>query len=316
MVDAEARGLEGGAQRRTPGRVARVLLLDVSIVVEGGDHGVLLRPGHHQPEVLAHRQELADDGGVAGHEGAAVAGQVGALRERVHGQEALVRPPRDRGMQHRERRGVPAALDVALVADQEHPPFPAPGDDLAQVVGRQHTAGRVGRRVQPEQARSLGSEGRQRVGREAAGPGQARTHLVGRVGQRGVDHQVAGTEAEVDGQGGDELLRADHRQDPVEAETAHAVVAREPVDACLASLGQPDGDGIAVGVRCVTQRPLDHGGSRVHRRADGKVDDAVRVGAGALGVLRQLVPGEIREPGRHVRGGHSWFCGGRASMKG
>ena len=89
---------------RYAGRVARVLLGDVLVVVEGRLHRHLLRPGHLQPEVLAHREQLADHGGVAGHERAPVAGQVGPLRQRVHREDAGRVAVADVGVQHADRR--------------------------------------------------------------------------------------------------------------------------------------------------------------------------------------------------------------------
>ena len=119
VVDPEAGRLEGRPERRTTGRVAGVLLLDVGVVVEGGDHRALLGAGHHQPEVLAYGEQLADHGRVAGDERAAVAGEVGALRERVDREDALERAAVDVGVQHRDGLGLPGALEVALVGDEQ-----------------------------------------------------------------------------------------------------------------------------------------------------------------------------------------------------
>ena len=75
-------------QPRAAGGVRRVLLLDVGVVLERGDHRALLGPGHLEAEVLADGEQLADQGGVAGDERAAVAREVGALGQRVDGEDA------------------------------------------------------------------------------------------------------------------------------------------------------------------------------------------------------------------------------------
>ena len=174
VVDPEAGGLERRLQRRTTGRVAGVLLHGVLVVVERGDHRALLGTGHHQPEVLAYGEQLADDRRVPRDERAAVAREVGPLGQRVHGEDALVRAVADVGVQHRVGVGLPGALDVALVADQQHPALAAPGDHLAQVVLRQHPAGGVGRRVEPEQLRRARPDRGQRVAGEHVGAGELR----------------------------------------------------------------------------------------------------------------------------------------------
>ncbi len=223
-------------QRRAAGGVAGVLLEDVLVVVERGDHRVLLRAGHDQAEVLADGQQLADHGRVAGDERAAVAGQVGALRERVHGEDALERAAVDVGVEHRDRLGLPGALEVALVGDQQGSALAAPVDDLAQVVRRQHPAGRVGGRVHPDEGRVARADRGERVGGHDVGAGQRGSDLVGRVGQGGSDDEVAGAETELGRQPRDQLLGADRREHPVEPEAGDAEAAGEPVHARLAGL--------------------------------------------------------------------------------
>ena len=52
-----------GAQQRAPGGVPLALHGHVLVVAERGDHRGLDRGRHHQPGVLAHRQQLADQAG-------------------------------------------------------------------------------------------------------------------------------------------------------------------------------------------------------------------------------------------------------------
>ena len=83
---------------------------------------------------------------------------------------------------------------------------------------------------------SAGRSGPSAVSESAAtraGAGERGADLVGRVGQLGEDDQVAGAEAEVDRQRGDQLLGADHRQHLVEAEPGDAVRAGQPVEGGL-----------------------------------------------------------------------------------
>jgi hypothetical protein len=127
-----------------------VLLLDVRVVVEGRDHRGLHRPGHHQSEVAPHRQELLDDDRVPGDERAAVAGEVGALGQRVHGEDAVERAAVDLRVQHRDGAAplvvvLPDALEVALVGDQQGSALATPVHDLAEVLHGQHLAGGVRR---------------------------------------------------------------------------------------------------------------------------------------------------------------------------
>ena len=63
-----AAGLRGGGR-------SGALLLFVRVVVEGRDHRGLHRRGHHHAGVLADRQQLGDQRGVAGDETGPVTGE-------------------------------------------------------------------------------------------------------------------------------------------------------------------------------------------------------------------------------------------------
>ncbi len=298
-----------------------MLRLDVLVVLERRAHRDLLRRGHHQSEVLAHREQLADHGRVAGHERAPVAGKVGPLRQRVHREDPGRVAAADVGVQHADRSLGPGALEVALVGHQQRPPLPAPVDDLAQVVDRQHPAGRVGRRVDPDQRDAFRADRGEGVGRDRARTGQSGTDLVGRVGELRDHDQVARAEPELGGQRAHELLGADRGQHGVEPETGDAEPTLQPVEARLPGVSPADGDRVAGGVGGFAKRGLHHLGRRVHRRADGQVDDAVLVAARGLGVRREVVPREVREAladlhrrGRPVTPGSA--AGGRRSVGG
>ena len=77
------------ARKLEPLPVAVPLDVDVVVVGEGHRAGGLDRAGHHQPGVLAHVEEEADQLGVAGVEAGPHPGQVGALGQRVDGDHAL-----------------------------------------------------------------------------------------------------------------------------------------------------------------------------------------------------------------------------------
>ena len=218
VVDPEAGGLERRAQRRTPGGVARVLLVDVRVVVERRHHRRLLRA-------------RASSGRGSCGPRAARRSRPGRRRRRRSGSRpgwsastASARPGCPRGCRRRRRggaprpaRALPDALDVALVGDQQHTALAAPVDDLRRwSTGSTRPVGFDGELSHSSRGVS-GPERGQRVGGHGAGAGQDGADLVGRVGDLRVDHQVTGTDAEVARHRRDQLLGADDRQHAVEA---------------------------------------------------------------------------------------------------
>ncbi len=187
----------------------------MAVVVEGDDGGRLGGTRHHHPDVLADLLQVVDEFGVAGVETDANPGQVGTLRQRVHGDDTV-----GAVLQDRPRRALPGELHVALIGEHRHVVDATPGGDGAEVVAR---AGRIARRVDPQRQRSSrvrlvdGVEGQLSVGRERHGnrtaPGEDGAHLVGGVGDLGVQHRVAVRTAQLQPlrKGADELLRADAR---------------------------------------------------------------------------------------------------------
>ena len=187
-----------------PGGVRRALHVDVGVVVEGGDHRALLRAGHLEAEVLADREQLADQRRVAGHERAAVAGEVGPLGEGVDGEDALGRAAVDlrvRGSTAAARRGrrtrrtrcsTRRRRASCRARGTSRPPCGGGPSGSTRPVGLDgllsHSSARRARDRTPSASRS----------RPARGTGQRRADLVGRVGQRRVADQVTRTDAEVD----------------------------------------------------------------------------------------------------------------------
>ena len=91
-----------------PGRVPGLLLDRVRVVGQRGDHRRLDRGGHDHPGLPRDEQQLLHQRGVAGHEAGPVAGQVGPLGQREHGEHAVERAAAHRLVQHRDRAWRPS----------------------------------------------------------------------------------------------------------------------------------------------------------------------------------------------------------------
>src|SRR3546814_3971901 len=92
--------------------------------------------------VLADRTQVGDQLEVAGVEAGAAAGEVGPLRQRMDGQDAL-----DAVVQDRAGRPVPGEGDVALVGQDRDPTATAPLGRRPEVV---EAAGGVAGGVDPQ----------------------------------------------------------------------------------------------------------------------------------------------------------------------
>ncbi len=198
-------------------------------------------------------------------------------------------------VQHRDRLGLPAQFQVALVADHQHPVLARPRHGAPQLGDAQHPAGRVGRRVQPEQLQP----GRVQLPRvlvdHVVGPGQPGADLVGRIGQPRIGHPVTRAQAQLRRQRGDQFLRADQRQHVPVRQPGGAQPPLGPADQGVPQRRGPPHGGVAGAVGGSGQRVLDGPGHRVDRRADGQVHDPVGVPGGGGLVRFQPVPGEHRQ---------------------
>ncbi len=267
------------------------------VVAERGDRRRLDRGRRHHPAVLADLEQLAEYGRVTHDEGRAVAGEVGALRERVDGDDPLVRTAADVLVEHGDGLGLPAELQVALVAEDQHAVLARPGHDPGQLVLRQDAARRVGRGVEPEQLQALRVQLRRVVVDDGLGTAEPRADLVRRVGEPRVGDLVARAETQLRGQPGDQFLGADDRQHVLVPDTHRAEPALRPAGQGVTQrLGAPHRR-IAGAVRCGDQRLLDQLGHRVDGRADRQVHHAVRMARGRRLAGRELVPGKDRKTG-------------------
>ena len=123
-------------QRRPTRGVAGALLDGVGVVAQGRGHRDLLRARAGSARGSCGRRAARPRPRGRRRRSRAVAGEVGALGQRVDGEDAVVATAGDVGVEHRDRRfTLPAALEVALVADQQRAALAAPRDDLAQVLG-------------------------------------------------------------------------------------------------------------------------------------------------------------------------------------
>ncbi len=229
------------------------------------------------PTCLRTSRQVLDEVRVAGVEPDSHAGQVGALRQRVHGDHTV-----ETMFEDRTAPSSPRELHVALVGEHGDAVPPAPCRGGAQVVDG---AGRVAGAVDPQcqRSRRIGRVDRRQVQpsglREwdghGAASGQRGTHLVGRVGDRRVQHgvEVGSAQPQPLRQRAHELLRADARRRMGgihgEVEAALDPACDRPPQGGGADAGRVT----ALAVRC-GQR-LDHGRrGRVTRRPDRQVDHA------------------------------------------
>ena len=233
-------------------------------------------------------------------------------------------PPLTSGCSTETGLGLPGALQVALVGDQQGAALAAPVDDLAQVVGRQHPAGRVGRRVDPDQRRVARAERGQRVGGDDLGADQRRTDLVGRVGQlRAGRRGRPGPRPRWVGSPAISSLEPIDGSTPSRPRPVTPKRRREPVDAGLPGLRQADGGRVARASRrrraAPAARPRGVGSTGVPTERSTMPSGWARA-CSAYGVSwsqgKSGSRAETRPCERRPRQAHSWFCGGSAAIIG
>ena len=218
------------AARLAPRGVALALLGDVGVVAERRDHRRLHRSRDDQPGVLAHLEQRARrsrDRRRRSRRGSRRGWNAWTASGRRAG--PVGSPPQTPRIEDADRLGVPAELEVALVADDERRRARAPSRRSWQVLGGQHLTGRVRRRVDPEQPYPRRARASSRLSYvTGSAPASSAPDGVGRVGERRQRDRLAGADAEQRRQQRDEFLAADRRQ--------HADAVRRPEPA-----GRPAG---------------------------------------------------------------------------
>jgi hypothetical protein len=288
------------------------LFLDMGVVRPGGGGGGLDRTGDHHPRVRPDLADVGDEVAVAGQEPAPIAGHVGPLREGVDHEDPVGARGQRGGAGHRLALVVPHVLHVALVAGHDDPPLAGPGHRGGELLGSGNGSGRVPRLVEPEELGPrrvlLGDLAQVEVPsprrlRDGHGPqpGQAGTHLVGRVGHRRVQDGVTLGRAEVQHrrQGGHEFFGAD-AGDHLAGWHRHAETPFHPSAGRLPQGGGADGAGVPGPLRSGDGEGLENlGRYGVARGADRQVDDPTgRLGRLALqGVEARVGVGREHEAG-------------------
>ena len=151
VADSETRAGQRFAQYRTARPVTLLLRGGVLVVIKRGSSRSLDRIRRHHPGVLTHLKQLRDHRRITRQERRAVAGQIRALRQRVHRDHAVVRTAAHAGVQNRHRFGaLPPEHDVALVRDHQHVAGPRPGDDFAERLRAVDASVRIAWRIQPQ----------------------------------------------------------------------------------------------------------------------------------------------------------------------
>jgi hypothetical protein len=213
----------------------------------------------------------------------------------VDGEEAREVAVVDAGVEHREGLGLPGELAVALVAGQHRAHAAGRGHERASLVEGEDAAARVGRGVDPDQAGVRGD----RIGvveRDGAGAGRQRADLVGGVGAFREDDRRAVADAEQRRQPADELLGAHHGHHRGVGQRHGGPPTLEVAADGGARGGIPPDRRVAGRVAGGGQRVDGDPGRRVDGRADGEVDDAVRVSLGGAACVGERVPGEVGQP--------------------
>ena len=217
--------------------VPLALHLYVSVVVVGHCRSGLYRSGNHEPCVFANLREKRDQLAVACVETRSNSSEVRTLRQRMDCEYAVGAVFKDCAP-----GTVPRVADVALVGEDRHVVGATPSRRSTEVV---ESARRVPGRVDPQTKRSPRVFGRDRVEshtellidghRDRSTTSEKCAHLVGRVGNRWVQHGVSfrRSKLQVLRCGGDEFLRADARGDLRHRIDRRAGRARQPARRCF-----------------------------------------------------------------------------------
>ena len=296
--DVDADQVEGVGHGDEARLVAGPLRVHVGVVGPGRHRRRLHRPRHHEPGVLPDLGQVAHQLRVAGVEAGPGAGQVRALRQRVHREHAVGAVLEDRA-----GRAVPRELHVALVAEHRHAVGTTPGGGSAKVA---QLARRVAGHVHPQAQGASGVTGvdvvHVGIGHRPA-PGQRGAHGVGGVADRRVEDgvEVGPPEPKPLGHARDQLLGADAGGD-VGGVDRHAEPTVHPGRRALPVGRGPHRRGVAALGPGARQRVEHDIGRGVAGRADGEVDEpAGQGGAERLQLVEPIVGvGRGDERLRHV----------------
>jgi hypothetical protein len=295
VLDRQSGRLHGGQEDVAAAGIPIPLPALVLVIGQCGDHRRLHRRGHHHAGVPAHGEEFSDHVRIARHETRAVTGKRAALRQRVRGQQARVVAARHLVAKQRHRFGIPAQADVALVGDHQSAALAGPADHLAKVVGAQHAAGGVARRIDVDERRPSRAELGQRVSEHHLCTRHPSADFVGGISEFGNNDDIVVTKAKQRRQPGDQLLSADHRQHRVGCQTGDPIPAAQRRHRGFPQRGCARGRQIAGRGAGRGQRFADQRSDRIDRRPDGQVHDAIGVRTGEHGRVGERVPREHRQ---------------------
>ncbi len=332
LLDGETGGREPLLQLPASLLVPAALREHRGVVGQCRHSGGLDGARHDQTEVFAQRHQTVDQGGIAGDEAEPVTGQVAALGQRMHREQAGGVAVAHVGVQDRQRRRIPAQIEVALVRRDEHVVGARPLHDGAQLLEVEYPPGRVGRRIQPDHADAARRDGLpagglpaggrsehtgrgQRAGQVGAqhlGARHPGAHLIGGIGQVRDDDDIAGTQPELCRERGHQLLRADRRQHVLRVDI-DAVRTVQPCGVRGAQRARAVHLRVAGRVGRVGQCGADGHRDPIDRGADGQVHQTVRVLGSARLRRGDRVPRKVRQGDR---GAAAWCAGFRHGNRG
>ena len=272
VVDPVPDVLQGRHHDAATPPVTICLDLDVSVIVQGGNHGSTHRSGDHEPGMLPYCEELADERLITGQEPGPVAGHVGSFRQRVRREQAAVITVANLVVKDRVRLSVPDELPVALIGDQHGTSSASVTDPASQLVCRHHPPTGIRRGIDPDEVdRAIGIRGiGELVGMirsDDPSPGELGAHSVGRVGRDRHDDRAVRRQPQLGGQPGNELLGADDWQHVLMVQSTHRPPALQVAHDGVPQLCSTPHRGIAVGIRGLGKGMLDELRSGIDRGA-------------------------------------------------
>ena len=193
------------------------------------------------PGVFAAVHQVGHDRAVAGHEGGAVAGEVGLFAQRIDRQQALVGAsgdPRGPGCWGPARRRAGRPIRPSRVRRSIRPRrprrrVPGPGRTIlfSDAASRTLPVGLAGELTQTSRTRDrvAASSSSRSSAATCSAPGEGGPDVVGGVRDGGADDDVARLEAEQERQPGHEFLGPDRGHHVLRVQPGDAAAAAEPV---------------------------------------------------------------------------------------